>query len=36
LALYRARDSVPSRLGGKYVLVLPYEPDLTTTAALTR
>ena len=25
----RRPGSVPSRLGGKYVLVLPYEPDLT-------
>ena len=26
----------PSRLGGKYVLVLPYEPDLAVMAALMR
>ena len=30
------QGTVPSRLGGKYVLVLPYEPDLTMRAALTR
>jgi hypothetical protein len=29
-------NGIPSQLGGKYVLVLPYEPDLTRRAALSR